>query len=94
VKLEVLRGVRNPKLKSALEGFMGVMMYVASDNRLWNEATELAWNLDRRGCTLPGADLVIAACALRLGAEILTLDGHFASIPELGRTPVPEGWAT
>jgi len=92
VKLEVLRGVRNPRLKAALESFMGVLMLVPSDNRLWDQATELAWTLDRRGRILPGADLVIAASALRVGAEILTLDGHFQSVPELPLVAVPQDW--
>lgn len=49
VIVEVLRGVKHQKARRALERFMSVMIFAASDNRSWREAAELAWILDRRG---------------------------------------------
>jgi predicted nucleic acid-binding protein len=43
----------------------------------------LAWELDRQGDVLPLTDLVIASCALRIDAAVLTLDHHFALVPGL-----------
>jgi predicted nucleic acid-binding protein len=92
VMLEVLRGIPNPHVKKRLDAFMAVMIFVPSNDRLWADATELAWRLDRNGRVLPGSDLLIAACALSAGAEILTLDKHFEAVPDLVLTPVPDGW--
>lgn len=83
VRLEVVRGLVSAKLRRAVEAFLGVMQNVPTDNRLWEEATEMAWALDRRGVVLPAQDILIACSALRVGAAVLTWDRHFAEIPGL-----------
>lgn len=92
VTMEVLRGVQEPAVKKALERFMSVMICVATDHRVWAEAAELAWSLDRQGRVLPSTDLLIAASAVRAGARVLTFDRHFEAIPGLMLTPVPDEW--
>ena len=83
VQMEVLRGMRVPRLRDALRKFMSVMLYAATDFRMWDAATDIAWQLDRSGITLPAQDLIIAASAQRLDAAILTLDNHFYDVPNL-----------
>ncbi|MBX3734649.1 MAG: PIN domain-containing protein [Verrucomicrobiae bacterium] len=83
VRLEVLRGVARPAVFRAVEGFMDVMINVPTDNRLWEEATREARALGARGITLPAQDLIIAACARRIEAAVLTFDAHFLDIPGL-----------
>lgn len=83
VQMEVLRGMRVPRLRDALRQFMSVMLYAATDFRMWDAATEIAWQLDRKGVTLPAQDLIIAACAQRLDSAVLTLDHHFHDVPNL-----------
>jgi predicted nucleic acid-binding protein len=92
VRLEVLRGIRTLKARQMVSSFMDVMISVPSDNRLWKEATDLAWKLDRQGITLPGPDLVIAASALRLGAAVMTSDAHFSRIERLRVIAPPAEW--
>lgn len=92
VRLEVVRGIKSLKARQKLGGFMDVMINVPSDNRLWGDATELAWKLDRQGITLPGPDLVIAASALRLGATVMTSDAHFSRIEGLHVIAPPAEW--
>ena len=87
IRLEVLRGVRAPAVRDRLEAFMDVMCNVLTDDRLWKASAELGWELDRKGVTLPGPDLVIAACALRAGVPVLTADRHFSMIPGLPVIP-------
>jgi predicted nucleic acid-binding protein len=43
----------------------------------WQSTEQLAWNLDRAGKFLPLPELIIAVCALRVDADILTGDPHF-----------------
>ena len=81
IRAEVGRGIRIPKVRQAFHGFWDVMINVQTDNKLWQQAEELAWKLDRTGKTLPLTDIVIACCAMRLDATILTHDHHFLEIP-------------
>ena len=83
VRAEVGRGIRQPKARERFQAFWNVMLNVPTDNRLWQAVEELAWELDRAGHVLPFTDLVIAGCARRIGAAVLTLDHHFALIPGL-----------
>jgi predicted nucleic acid-binding protein len=90
VRLEVLRGMREPRASKRLEDFMAVMQYVPTDERLWREATELAWKIDRAGATIQATDALIAASALRRGASVLTLDSDFKRVPGLHTITLPD----
>jgi len=90
VRLEVLRGMREPRARARLEAFMAVMQYVPADERLWREATDLAWRIDRAGQTIQATDALIAAAALRKGASVLTLDSDFQRVPGLHVIELPE----
>jgi len=92
VRLEVLRGIKSLKQFTKISAFMDVMVNAPSDHRLWAEATELAWKLDRMGLMIPGADVVIAASALRLDAAVLTSDTHFQQIDGLRVLAPPPEW--
>ena len=83
VRLEVLRGIKDPRQRDEMAGFFKVLCHVQTDNKLWEQATELGWKLDRLGRTIPAQDILIAACALRAGVPVLTSDKHFENIPGL-----------
>jgi predicted nucleic acid-binding protein len=57
------------------------MINVPTDNRLWDQVEQTLWELDRQGRIIPLTDAVIACCAQRVGAVVLTLDQHFQHIP-------------
>jgi predicted nucleic acid-binding protein len=92
VRLEVLRGVKEPGVYRNLSAFMDVMVNVPSTKGLWDAATELTWKLDRKGITIPGADAVIAASALASGASVMTSDAHFSRIEGLRVIAPPTEW--
>ncbi len=92
IRLEVLRGMKSLKAFQSISALMDVMINIPTDNRLWNEATDLAWNLDRKGITIPGADAVIAASALRSGSAVMTSDRHFSHIEGLQVITPPAAW--
>jgi predicted nucleic acid-binding protein len=83
VKAEVLRGIRGPKQRERFEEFFSVTQMIATPASLWDEAWQLAWELDRQGKILPLQDIVIACCALRAGAAVMTREKHFREIPDL-----------
>jgi predicted nucleic acid-binding protein len=92
VRLEVMRGMKMGHNRDRLSQFMNVMVNVPSDNRLWTEATDLAWTLDRKGIVIPGTDAIIAATAMRIGAAVLTSDAHFSRIEGLQVIAPPAEW--
>jgi predicted nucleic acid-binding protein len=83
VRAEVGRGLKFPRVRQTFHAAWNVMLNVITDNQLWDEAEQMAWTLDRQGTVLPMTDIVIACCAKRLGAVVLTHDGHFKEIPGL-----------
>lgn len=92
VRVEVLRGVVSRKAHRSTSDFFDVMINVPCGGPLWNDAADLAWRLDRKGIVIPGTDVVIAACAMRIGAAILTSDAHFGRIDGLEVIAPPIGW--
>jgi predicted nucleic acid-binding protein len=85
VVLEVCRGLTVPRIRDEFLARYAAMVYLPTANRIWEHATRLAWELDRKGRTIPAQDILIAAHCLRHGARILTCDGHFENIPGLKR---------
>ena len=83
VRAEVGRGLKFPKVRATFHAAWDVMMNVNTDNQIWAEAEQIAWELDRQGKVLPLTDILIAVSAMRLDAVVLTLDYHFKEIPGL-----------
>lgn len=83
VRVEVLRGIGNRRVHDAVKAFFDVMQNSPTDNRIWDETAEIAWSLGRRGLHPPVQDILIASCARRVGAAVLTHDHHFHDIPGL-----------
>ncbi|MBL9153401.1 MAG: PIN domain-containing protein [Verrucomicrobiales bacterium] len=83
VRLEVLRGIRIPKVVERMGAFFDVLQNVPTDNRLWDEAVAVARNTQAAGYTIPGTDALIAAAAFRIGAAVFSFDRHFTLVPGL-----------
>ena len=81
VRCEVGRALRPIERLQRFQRFWNVMINVPTDNSLWDAVESTAWKLDREGIVLPLTDLVIACCAQRIGAVVLTFDHHFSKIP-------------
>lgn len=86
VRCEVGRGIRRIDVLRRLQAAWNVMVNVPTDNKVWEEAEDMLWKLDRRGAILPLSGVVIACCARRIGATVLTFDRHFSHIPGLSVT--------
>ncbi len=81
IRCEVGRALRPMERLQRFQRFWNVMINVPIDNSLWDAVESTAWKLDREGIVLPLTDLVIACCAQRIGAVVLTFDHHFSKIP-------------
>ena len=81
IRSEVGRGIREPAARRLMYQVWSTMVYVPTDNRLWESTEALLWQLDRQGAVVPAIDALIAESARRIGGVILTLDPHFQLIP-------------
>lgn len=81
VMTEVGRGIRHRRYLNRYRRAWDQMLYVPSNRKRWEETLEIAWHLDRKGIVLPIQDVHIAACALNIGAAVLTLNTQFNQIP-------------
>ena len=91
VRVEVIRGMVKPVAKAEIENLLDALIDVPVSPIVWKHITEVAWSLDRQGIVLPVADLIIAGCALHVGATVVTQDPHFAQVPGLAvRSELPE----
>jgi predicted nucleic acid-binding protein len=81
VRCEVGRAIRHSRTLVKFHAFWDVMINVPTNNDLWAEAERTLWDLDRSGIVLPLTDVVIACCAIKINAVVLTFDKHFAAIP-------------
>lgn len=77
VKLELLGATKTEIEFQRLKARLDALDTVETDMQLWARAYELAFNLRRRGVTIPYTDILIAACALHANAIILHADAHF-----------------
>lgn len=83
VLMEVCRGRREPSVYQRFRERFAVMIFIPASSSTWERATQLAWSLDRQGIVIPATDLLIATCALQVGAAVLTYDAHFRQISGL-----------
>jgi len=83
VVLEVCRGFSSPSVRDEFLARYASMIFLPTNNRVWEDAARIAWQLDRKGNSIPAQDIIIAAHCLQHDARLLTNDGHFAAVPGL-----------
>ena len=84
VRGEVIRGFKNTRLKAEMTAFFNIIPEVPTSARMWQLVAEMAWTLDRTtGGHRPLTDIIIARCAMQIGAVLVSPDRHFRDIPGL-----------
>lgn len=83
VWMEVLRGRSDPYVRQRFTESFETLRFLDLTPSGWQNAAQLAWEMDRRGDVIPATDLAIAACALENDAVVLTFDRHFHKVPGL-----------
>ena len=89
VQLEVLRAIQDTHARGRLGSFMALMHIVPTDERLWRSALSIATHSSLHGSPVSEANALKAACALRKGASVLTLEADFQRIPGLHTLSLP-----
>lgn len=77
VRLELLGGARTQAEWTRLSGLLFALRSLFVDQRHWDDAAQMAFQLRRAGVTVPATDLLIAAVAARAHAVVLHRDRHF-----------------
>lgn len=83
IRAEVLRGMRQQRELADMEAFFNIVPEVPTDPKLWQKVSEIGWKLGRKGKWPPVTDLAIAACAMRVGATLISPDRHFEDVEGL-----------
>lgn len=83
VRLELWNGLRGAAERRQMEGLEADVTLLPTTDAAWAKARELARRSRAAGLTVPGADLVIAACAWEHGVALEHDDAHLTALAEL-----------
>ena len=83
VRLELWNGLRGPAERKQMEALELDVITLATTEAAWSKARRLAQRARAKGITVPGADLIIAACAWEHGVEMEHDDAHLAALAGL-----------
>lgn len=82
VYLEVLRGSRNKEEWKELSEEFQAMVWMPVEDHHWHLASQMGFQLLRKGLKPPATDLLIAAVAIQEGCQLLHKDKHFVQIAQ------------
>lgn len=77
IKLELLGGTKTEKEFQRLKMRLDALEECETGTSLWERAYSLAFQLRRKGVTIPYTDILIAATALNHDLTLLHVDAHF-----------------
>lgn len=77
IELELLGGAGTEREFAILQDRLDGLHRLALDDECWQKAARLAFDLRRKGLTIPFTDIVVAAVALVNGAVVLHADEDF-----------------
>jgi predicted nucleic acid-binding protein len=91
VLAELSQGARTERELSELHAALGAVVWIEATRETYARAGTLAFQLRRKGITVPITDCIIAATSESAGGRVLTLDAHFHAIAEISSlTVLPE----
>ncbi len=77
ILLELLGGARSDDEYQRLLDLMSALHVLNADEQIWQKASRLAFELRRKGLTIPFTHILIAAVALQGDTTLLHRDRHF-----------------
>ena len=80
VRLELWNGLRGAAERKQMEALEADVTQLPTTDAVWTRARELARRARAAGQTMPGADLVIAACAWEHGVGMEHQDAHLTAL--------------
>lgn len=83
VWVELHQGAKGKREEENLKGWREVSQWLDFDDACWTEAAKTARACLRAGVNVPFGDVLVFACAMRHGVELLERDRHFAMIAKV-----------
>ena len=83
VRLELWNGLRGAAEKRHMEALEADVINLPTTDEVWASARLLARRARGKGIIVPGADLIIAACAWKHGADMEHDDDHLEALTSL-----------
>lgn len=80
IELELLGGAKTEQEYKRLKSRLDALYYIEADKSLWDSSSKLAFDLKRKGVSVPYTDIFIAASAIQEKAVLLHADSHFDNI--------------
>lgn len=80
IQLELLGGAKFEEEYTRLKTRLESLYFIESIKSVWDTASKLAFDLRRKGVTVPHTDIYIAAAAIQENAVLLHADSHFDHI--------------
>jgi len=77
IKLELLGGTKTTEEFDRLKNRLNALYEIPTDTELWGSAGKLAFDLQRKGLTIPYTDILIASAAIQSKSILLHADSHF-----------------
>jgi predicted nucleic acid-binding protein len=77
IKLEILGRTKTNGEFDRLKNRLNALYMISTDEKIWDSAGKLAFNLKRKGLTIPYTDILIASAAIKSKAMLLHADAHF-----------------
>jgi predicted nucleic acid-binding protein len=88
IELELLVGTKSEKEYDRLKNRLDGLYYIEATKALWDSSSKLAFDLRKKGVTIPYTDIFIAASAFQEDAILLHADYHFDTVAEYTRLKV------
>ncbi len=80
IMIEILQGAKNNKEYNIIAEEMNALHYLETNKEVWNTGAQLAYNLRRKGITVPTVDLCIASLATYYDLTIFHADHYYEMI--------------
>jgi predicted nucleic acid-binding protein len=80
VWVELHQGAKGKREEDDLRGWRELSTWLDFDDECWMAAGEIGRGCLRAGVNVPFGDVLVFACSLRHGVEVLECDRHFAMI--------------
>ncbi len=80
VWVELHQGAKGKREEENLKGWREVSHWLDFDDACWTEGAKTARACLQAGINVPFGDVLVFACAIRHGVELLERDRHFAMI--------------
>jgi len=80
VLAELIQGAKSAREIGVIDDFLEAFHIIDQDDDTWVRAGRLAYDLKKRGTTVPLSDCYLAVIALHNKCKIFTLNRHFQDI--------------